>query len=199
VLSQLPTGISQPSVLRFDINEPSGMRLLLLKGDMDERDLYDLAFNIIEPQIEHIDGVAFSNCFQAEEFGKFIVTLDRNRIQAMNIPVQTVLTLLANSNLIIPSGTLRTGPFDYTLKTKVSLMSLSRWKILSWKQSMVFPCDWKDIGSVEDSYQEQTEIVRVNGKPGVIMRVLKLSSANTVQVVDNVVRGIPKVNRYSSQ
>jgi len=39
------------------------------------------------------------------------------------------------------------------------------------------PVRLKDIGSVEDSYQEQTEIVRVNGKPGVIMRFWSFSSA----------------------
>jgi len=49
------------------------------------------------------------------------------------------------------------------------------------------------FGSVEDSYQEQTEIVRVNGKPGVMLRVLKMSSANTVEVVDNVIRNVPKL------
>jgi multidrug efflux pump subunit AcrB len=60
------------------------------------------------------------------------------------------------------------------------------------------PIRLKDIGSVEDSYQEQTEIVRVNGKAGVVMRVLKLSSANTVEVVDNVMRGIPKLTGIPS-
>ena len=41
VLNQLPTGITQPSVLRFDItNLP--VCLVAVEGDMDERDLYDL-------------------------------------------------------------------------------------------------------------------------------------------------------------
>ena len=93
----------------------------------------------------------------------------------------------------MPSGDLKTGPFDYTLKTE-SLFNIVRpMEDIVVETVNNVPVRIKDIGSVEDSYQEQTEIVRVNGKPGVMMRVLKMSSANTVEVVDNVMRNVPKL------
>ncbi|MFZ1081346.1 MAG: efflux RND transporter permease subunit, partial [Candidatus Kryptoniota bacterium] len=46
---------------------------------------------------------------------------------------------------------------------------------------------------VEDSYQEQTELVRVNGQHGVVLRVLKSPDANTVDVVDEIVKNLPKL------
>ena len=53
VLTLLPNGVSQPFALRFDItNIP--VVTIALSSDMDERDLYDLAYNIIEPQLEHL-------------------------------------------------------------------------------------------------------------------------------------------------
>ena len=55
ILNQLPTGISPPVVLRFDITSLP-VCTITVGGDMDERDLYDLAFNVVEPQIEHISG-----------------------------------------------------------------------------------------------------------------------------------------------
>jgi len=191
VLSQLPTGITQPSVLRFDITSLP-VCVVAVEGDMDQRDLYDLAYNVIEPQIEHISGVA-SATVSGGRIREIHVTLDRNRIQAMGIPVQTVLTAVANSNLIIPSGDLKTGPFDYTLKTESLFNVVKPIENVVVKTVNGIPIRLKDIGSVDDSYQEQTEIVRVNSKAGVVMRVLKLSSANTVGVVDNVIHGIPKL------
>ena len=191
IINQLPTGVSQPSVLRFDITSLP-VCVVAVEGDMDQRDLYDLAFNIIEPQIEHIDGVA-SATVSGGRIREIHITLDRNRIQALGIPVQSVLVAVANSNLIIPSGDLKTGPFDYTLKTESLFNVVKPMENIVVKTANGVPIRLKDIGSVDDSYQEQTEIVRVNGKAGVVMRVLKLSSANTVQVVDNVVRGIPKL------
>lgn len=196
VLSQLPTGISQPSVLRFDITSLP-VCVVAVEGEMDQRDLYDLAFNIIEPQIEHINGVA-SASVSGGRIREIHVILDRNRIQAMGIPVQAVLTAVANSNLIIPSGDLKTGPFDYTLKTESLFNVVKPMENVVVKMVNGIPIRLKDIGSVEDSYQEQTEIVRVNGKAGVVMRVLKLSSSNTVEVVDNVMRGIPKLTGIPS-
>jgi CzcA family heavy metal efflux pump len=190
IMNLLPTGIVQPSVLRFDITNIPVCNISV-SGDMDERDLYDLAFNVIEPQIEHISGVASAQVVGGR-IREIHVTLDRNRLEALQIPVSTVLSAVANSNLIIPSGDLKTGPFNYTLKTE------SRFNVVKPMDDIVIktlngvPVRIRDVGTVDDSYQEQTEIIRVNSKPGLTLRVLKLTSANTVEVVDNVMRGIPK-------
>jgi CzcA family heavy metal efflux pump len=190
VLNQLPIGIAQPSVLRFDVNSMAICNVVV-SGDMDERDLYDLAFNIIEPQIEHVSGVAAAPV-SGGRIREIHITLDRNRLEAMQLSVASVLTAVANSNLTIPSGDLRTGQFDYTLKTE------SRFNIVKPMEDIIVrtvngvPTRIKDIGAVEDSYQEQTEIVRINGKPGLTLRVQKLAGANTVDVVDNVMQGLPQ-------
>jgi len=191
ILNQLPTGVSQPVVLRFDITNVPVCNIAVA-GDMDERDLYDLAFNVIQPQIEHVRGVA-SGQVVGGRIREIHVTLDRNRLQALQLPVQNVLTAIANSNLIIPSGDLKTGQFDYALKTE------SRFNVIKPMADIVVkivdgvPIRIKDVAQVEDSYQEQTEIIRINGKPGLTLRVQKLANANTVEVVDNILRALPKL------
>jgi CzcA family heavy metal efflux pump len=191
VLNLLPDGIQQPQVLRFDLNSLPVCNIAV-SGDMDERDLYDLAFNVIEPQIEHIDGVAAAQVLGGR-IREIHITLDRNRIQAMGLPIASVLNAVANSNIIIPSGDLKAGQFDYTLKTE------SRFNVVKPMEDIVVkvvngvPIRIKDIGKVEDSYQDETEIVRINGKPGLTLRVQKLANANTIDVVDNVLKALPKL------
>ena len=185
----MPDGVSQPIVQRFDITSRPVCNIVVF-GDMDQRDLYDLAANVIEPQIEHLPGVA-----QAPVSGGRIreihVTLDRNRLQALKVPIQSVLTAIANSNLTLPSGDLKSGPFDYALKTE------SRFNVVRPMQDIVVktiagvPIPISAIGTVEDSYKEQTEIVRINGKPGLTLPVQKLANANTVGVVDRVRQALP--------
>jgi CzcA family heavy metal efflux pump len=191
IMNQLPTGITTPSVLRFDVTQLPVCNVLL-SGDMDPRDLYDLAYNIIEPQIEHIDGVASAQV-TGGRIREIHVILDRNRLEALSLPVTTVLNAVANSNLIIPSGDLKTGPFDYSLKTESRFNVVKPMEDVVIKTSNGVPVRIKDIGTVEDSYQEETEVIRVNGKPGVILRILKLASANTVGVVDNVNKALPNL------
>jgi CzcA family heavy metal efflux pump len=191
VLNQLPDGIGQPSVLRFDITNLPVCNIVVF-GDMDERDLYDLAYNVIEPQIEHLTGVASAQV-TGGRIREIHVVLDRNRLEALKLPVQTVLTAVANSNLIIPSGDLRTGQFDYSLKTESLFNVVKPMEDIVVLAKNGIPVRIRDIGSVEDSYQEQTEIIRINGKPGLTLRVQKLANANTVEVVDNVMRNLPRL------
>ncbi|HTR80452.1 MAG TPA: efflux RND transporter permease subunit [Bacteroidota bacterium] len=189
VLTQLPTGVSQPIALRFDITNLPVCNIVVF-GDVDERDLYDLAYNIIEPQIEHIEGVASAQVLGGR-IREIHVTLDRNRLQALQLPVQDVLNAVANANLIIPSGDLKTGQFDYSLKTESQFNVIKPMEDIVVKTIGGVPIRIRDIGKVEDSYQEETEIIRINGKPGLTLRVQKLASANTVEVVDNVVKAMP--------
>jgi CzcA family heavy metal efflux pump len=191
ILNQLPTGVSQPIVLRFDITNIPVCNIAV-SGDMDERDLYDLAFNVIEPQIEHLSGVASAQVIGGR-IREIHVTLDRNRLQALQLPVQNVLTSIANANLIIPSGDLKTGQFDYSLKTESRFNVVKPIEDIVVKMVGGVPIRIKDVGRVGDSYQEQTELIRINGKPGLTLRVQKLASANTVDVVDNVLRALPKL------
>ncbi|MGE5683065.1 MAG: efflux RND transporter permease subunit [Bacillota bacterium] len=192
IVNQLPTGVQQPTVLRFDITNLPVCNIAV-SGDMDERDLYDLAYNNIEPQIEHLPGVASAQVLGGR-IREIHVTIDRDRLQALQIPVAQVSSAIASSNLIIPSGDLKTGNFDYSLKTESRFNVIQPMEDIVVKVVSGVPVRIKDIAKVEDSYQEQTEIIRINGKPGLTMRVQKLANANTVDVVDGVLKALPKLN-----
>ncbi|MBI1804544.1 MAG: efflux RND transporter permease subunit [Ignavibacteriae bacterium] len=191
ILNQLPSGVSQPMVLRFDITNIPVCNIAV-SSDMDERDLYDLAFNVIEPQIEHLPGVASAQALGGR-IREIHVTIDRDRLQALQLPVQNVLNAIASSNMIIPSGDLKTGKLDYSLKTETRFNVVKPIEDVVIKTVDGVPIRIRDVAKVEDSYQEQTEIIRINGKPGVTLRVQKLASANTIDVVDGVLRALPKL------
>lgn len=188
VLNLLPAGASQPLVLRFDITNVPVCQIAL-SGDLDERDLYDLAYNVIEPQIEHLPGVAFAQVVGGR-IREIHVTLDRNRAEALDLPLQQVINAVSQSNLILPSGDLKTGRFDYSLKTETQFNVVEPMGDIVIKTVNGVPIKVRDVARIEDSFMEQSEIIRNNGKHGVILRVQKTSGANTVDVVDNVVKAI---------
>jgi len=158
-MRNMPDGVSQPIVQRFDITSRPICNLVVF-GDMDQRDLYDLASNVIQPEIEHLPGVATAQV-SGGRIREIHVTMDRNRLQALQIPVQSVLVAIANANLIVPSGDIKTGPFDFALKTE------SRFNIVQPMENIVIrmvngvPIRIRDIGAVEDSYQEDRKSTRL--------------------------------------
>ncbi|MEK6525940.1 MAG: efflux RND transporter permease subunit, partial [Nitrospirota bacterium] len=58
ILNNLPPGILQPFVVKFDVSNIPVAFVTVSGGNLDERALYDMAFNIIAPQIEQIANVA---------------------------------------------------------------------------------------------------------------------------------------------
>ncbi len=188
VLNLLPTSASQPLVLRFDItNIP--VCTVALSGNIDQRALYDIAYNVIEPQLEHLPGVAFAQVVGGR-IREIHINIDRNRLDALNLSLSQVTQAVANSNLIVPSGDLKSGVFDYSLRTESQFNVVEPMGNIVIKTVNGVPIRIRDIARVEDSYQEETEIVRNNGKPGVILRIQKTSGANTVQVVDAIVKSL---------
>ncbi|SRR5579883_402819 len=196
IYTQLPTGVSTPIALRFDItNLP--VITLAVSGTMDQRDMYDLAYNVIEPQLEHLPGVASAQV-TGGRIREIHITLDRSRIEAIALPITDVLKAVANSNLIIPSGDIKSGVFDYSLKTQSQFNLVKPMGDIVIKTINGVPIRIRDVATVDDSYQEQTEIIRVNGTEGLTLRVQKLAGANTVEVVDNVMKAIPKLTGIPS-
>ena len=191
VLNLLPASASQPLVLRFDItNIP--VCTVALNGDLDQRALYDLAYNVIEPQLEHIPGVAYAQV-AGGKIREIHIKVDRNRLDALGLSLQQVTQAVANSNLIVPSGDLKSGVFDYSLKTESQFNVVAPMGDIVIKNQNGVPVRIRDVAYVEDSYQEQTEIIRNNGKEGVVIRVQKTSGANTVQVVNAIVKALTQL------
>ena len=191
ILNFLPAAASQPLVLKFDItNIP--VCTVALNGDLDQRALYDLAYNVIEPQLEHIPGVAFAQV-TGGRIREIHIKVDRNRIDALNLSLQQVLQAMSASNLIVPSGDLKTGVFDYSLKTESEFNVVEPMGNVVIKNQDGTPIRIRDVAYVEDSYQEQTEVIRNNGKEGVVLRIQKTSGANTVEVVNAIVKALTQL------
>lgn len=195
-LELLPSGVSQPVALQFDLSNLP-VCTVVLSSNMDPRDLYDLAYNVIEPQLEHLPGVAQAGV-TGGEIREIHLVIDRSKLQALNIPITTVTQAVANSNLILPSGDLKTGVYDYSLTTESQFNLVKPMENIVVKVVDGDPIRIRDIGRVEDSYQEVTEKIRVNGKNGVILRVQKSPDANTVQVVKEVMDALPKLQGVPS-
>ncbi len=191
VLNFLPAAASQPLVLRFDITNIA-VCTVALNGDLDQRALYDLAYNVIEPQLEHLPGVAFAQV-TGGRIREIHIKVDRNRIDAVNLSLQQVMQAMSASNLIVPSGDLKSGVFDYSLKTESEFNVVEPMGNVVIKTQNGIPIRVRDVAYVEDSYQEQTEIIRNNGKEGVVLRIQKTSGANTVEVVNAIVKALTQL------
>ena len=103
VVSDLPTGVQQPFILKFDLSNIPVCLVTLTGGGLDEKQLYDLAYNTVEPQLEQLPGVASANV-DGGKIRQITVSLNRDLLQAKGIAVSKGLFPWTASGRAIANG-----------------------------------------------------------------------------------------------
>jgi hydrophobe/amphiphile efflux-1 (HAE1) family protein len=198
ILNTLPPGIQQPFVLKFDITNIPILAVTVSSDDLDEKQLYDLAYNTIEPQIERINGVA-SATVSGGKVREIEVMADRSALRARGLGILDLVNSVKASNLLLPSGSLRAGDRDYNVFTNTQVPDVGPLRRVVVRSTASVPGQAQgvvrvgDVATVEDLTADQTEVVRINGRRGVFLRVVKQPGANTISTVDAVRAAIPNL------
>jgi hydrophobe/amphiphile efflux-1 (HAE1) family protein len=197
IQSSLPPGIQQPFILKFDITNIPIATVAVESETLDEKQLYDLAYNVIQPQLERLPGVA-SVTIGGGKQREITVKADRDGLRARGLAILDVLSAVRASNLLLPSGSLRAGGRDYNVFSNTQVSRARPLREVIVREGMAVPGQpgaapvrLADVATVEDGTADQTEIVRVNGRPGVNLRLIKQPGANTIAVVDALRKTLP--------
>ena len=198
IMNTLPPGIQQPFNIKFDITNIPVTVVAVGSDELDEKQLYDLALNTIEPQLERIPGVASANP-GGGKVREIEVQLEREALRARGLGPLEVVNAVRTSNLLMPSGNLRVGDRDYNVFANTQFQQAKPLgdvvvrPPIAIGNRIVPPVRISDVAQVRDSTADQNEIVRINGQRGVYLRVLKQPGANSIGVVDAVRAALPKL------
>jgi hydrophobe/amphiphile efflux-1 (HAE1) family protein len=192
VMASQPTGVQQPFILKFDLSDIPVCLVTLSGGGLDEKQLYDLGYNTVEPQLERLAGVASANV-DGGKIRQITVNLSRDLLYSKGIAVTEVARAVNDSNFLLPSGDVKFGTVDYNVFTNNQFSIVAPMEDIVVRQGEGKPIRVRDLGRVEDSAETQQSIVRVNGQRAVYLRVNKQPGANTVEVVDAVKRTVPNL------
>lgn len=197
IINTLPSGVQTPFILKFDLSNIPVCAITVSGAGLDERALYDLSYNTIEPQLEQLPGVA-SATVNGGKIREIQAVVDRTRMVSMGISMLDVVSAINSANLLEPAGWLKAGDHEYRVATNAQFKVIDRIGDVVVADRGGIPVRIRDLGRVVDGTERQTNIVRVNGTRGVYVTVNKQPGANTVEVVDAVrarlkhLFGIPK-------
>ena len=193
ILNSLPPGILQPFIVKFDISNIPVSFVTVSSDDLDERALYDLAYNTIAPQIEQIANVAAATV-EGGKIRQININLDPALLNARGLSILDVVKSVKAANLILPSGDLKAGNLDYNVFTNNQFKTVDPIQDVIVKVNQQGnPVRVRDVGTVTDSSDIQTNIVRTDGTRAVYLRVNKQPIANTVEVVDALRAALPNM------
>lgn len=193
ILNSLPPGILQPFIVKFDVSNIPVAFVTVSSADLDERALYDLAYNTIAPQIEQIANVAAATV-EGGKIRQININLDPALLNARGLSILDVVRSVKAANLILPSGDIKAGNLDYNVFTNNQFKTVEPIQDVIVKVNQQGnPVRVRDVGTVTDSSDIQTNIVRTNGARAVYLRVNKQPIANTVEVVDALRKALPNM------
>jgi multidrug efflux pump subunit AcrB len=185
-LRRLPPGTLPPIVQKFDASSLP-VCLITLKGEgLSETALRDLGQFTVRNQLATVPGASIPPPFGGK-YRQIMVYVDPSKLQAYEMSPMDVVRAVNNANLILPSGDVKLGPYDYTLFTNSQFRTIDEINQIPLKavgQSVVRVAD---VGRAEDGHQIQVNVVKVDGQPSVYLPVMKQGGdTNTIAVVDGV-------------
>ncbi len=196
VRGRLPEDADPPIIQKFDSNAAPIMGLAVesTDGTMDRVQLRELAENILSPRFERVPGVA------AVTVGGGLrrqvhVDLSREKITALDLSVDRVVSVLRNENQNIPIGEVYQGDRALLLRSQGQYQNLDQIANTVVLTKNGVPVYLKDIAEVKDSTEDIRSVLRINGRPGVRLAVTKQSGTNTVQIAQGVRAEIDRINR----
>jgi multidrug efflux pump subunit AcrB len=197
-LKRLPPGTLPPVVLRFDAASLP-VCLVTVKGQgLSQTQLHDFAEFQIRDQIAVVKGAEIPPPFGGK-YRQAMVYVDPYKLASRELSVMDVVAAVNKSNLILPAGDVKIGPYDYYVYSNAlvnQVKDLNSVPIKTVDQRWV---SIGDVGEAKDANQIQYNLVRVDGQRSAYIPIMKQGgNTNTIQVVDGVrnlvgrLFGIPK-------
>ncbi len=196
-INELPEDVVRPRVSKFDIAS-FPVVLLGISSNLDPVELTQLIEDQIRYRFAHIPGVA-----QVDVWGGYNrevrIELDPDRINALKLPLDRVLSAIRDANLDLPAGQIEQGRYEVTLRAPAEFANLDQIRNTVILQREGAPVTLGQLAGVTDTYEKLTRIVRVNGGRGIRVAIRKQADANTVEVSRRVLAEIDAVNEAFPQ
>ena len=185
VLPDIPDEMENPFIFKFNT---SSIPILVLgvTAEQSYPELYDLVDKRVADALKQLPGVGTVQ-FQGGGLQRQInIWIDRKKLEGYGLSILDIRDILQRENVTQPVGSLKTGLTDYLIRLPGEFADPEEINSVILGRNNGSYVYLKDVARVEDGFKEVTTLVRISGKPGLIMMVQKQSGTNTVEVAKRV-------------
>jgi HAE1 family hydrophobic/amphiphilic exporter-1 len=190
----LPPNVEDPIIQHFDPNESPILAMGVQSNERTLRDLTDLAEETIQPRIESVAGVGGVN-LQGGRRRQIRVELDPDAMRAYGVSPLQVTQALQRENQDVPAGRVEHGNTQQLVRISGRIDDPKDFGAIVVDVRGGRPVHISDVAHVVDGVENKRSTAEIDGVPAVVLEVLKISGANTVQVSDSVNGAIASLQR----
>jgi len=189
----LPSGMpSNPSYRKVNPADAPIMILSLTSDTLTRGQMYDAASTVLAQRIAQVDGVG-----QVSVGGGALpavrVELNPDKLAAQGIALDNIRVALTATNANRPKGSLEDGNRAWALGANDQARTAADYApiILSYRNGAAVRL--RDVADVRDSVQDVRNYGVSNGKPSIVLFVLKEPGANIIETVQRVRDLLPRL------
>jgi CzcA family heavy metal efflux pump len=191
-LRQAPPNTTPPFILAYNASSVPILQLALSSDTLSEAQLFDLGNSIIRTALATVPGASMPYPYGGLQ-RQIQVDLNPDALRAQGLSGNDVTNAIATQNSILPAGTQKIGDREYFVSVNSNprtVAELNDMPVTTRNGTVIYV---RDVANVRDGYPPQTNMVRRDGRRGVLMSVLKTGSASTLDIIKEIKARIPGV------
>ncbi|MBR7797295.1 AcrB/AcrD/AcrF family protein [Agaribacter marinus] len=192
VKGMLPDSAGEPNIMRFNPDQMPVMWVGLT--GQDAAALTEVADDQVVPFFERQGGVGSVSVEGGKE-REIQLILDESKLQQYGVTTQSIVQSLNSTNQSASVGTVEKGNKDLQLRITGEFSSVEDIKQTIVQTEAGATIYVEDVAKVKDGFKEQSSLTFVNGKPSVVLSVLKKTDSNTVEVATNIEDSIKEIKQ----
>lgn len=193
VESSLPDDVNNPIIFKFS-TDMIPICLLSVEATESMPGLYKILDENLANPLARIDGVGTVSISGAPK-REIHVYVDPNRLEAYNLSVEQISSLIGAENRNIPGGSFDIGSNTYALRVQGEFDESSQIGDIPIGTSGGKTIFLRDVARIEDTLEERTQHTFNNGKEGAMIVIQKQSGANSVEISNKVKEELPRLEK----
>ncbi|PKP85635.1 MAG: multidrug transporter AcrB [Alphaproteobacteria bacterium HGW-Alphaproteobacteria-2] len=181
VRGQLPDEVDEPQVVKSDADGDPVMRLAVTSDRMTNAEISDYIDRFVVDRLATLDGVARIDIYGERAFAVRI-WLDRRALAARNLTVADVEGALRRNNLELPAGEVISAERQLSVRLNSRLASIEDFRDLVIDRVAGYPVRLGDVARIAPGVEDDSVVVRSDGRDAVGMAVLRQSQSNTLAI-----------------
>ena len=193
VSSMLPDEAENPIIFKFS-TDMIPIIILSVRATDSMPGLYKILDDAVANPLARISGVGSVSISGAPK-REIHVYVDPVRLEAYNLTVEQIGSIIGAENRNIPGGTFDIGSDTYALRVQGEFSSSDQMADIVVGTSGNKTIYLRDVARIEDSLEERTQQTFNNGEQGAMIVIQKQSGANSVQISDQVLKVLPSLQK----
>lgn len=193
VKSELPDEAENPIIFKFS-SDMIPIVILSVQADESMPALYKILDDNVASPLARISGVGSVSISGAPE-REIQVYVDPVKLEAYNLSIETISSIIGAENRNIPGGTFDVGSDTYSLRVQGEFTDASQMNDIVVGNFGGRTIYLRDVAEVHDSVEERAQETYNNGVQGAMIVIQKQSGANSVEISDAVKEAMPRLQK----